>query len=273
MDVDRLPYPIYAKDSPDYSSILLNTEIEAVNNGLFIDIIGEFRLMDDTLIALIDSGMAYYALFIECSGTDYKSVKKCARKFKENIIKAEVINRITVTPVILAAKEITDYSHEALTEDYRNTSITIPEGGIIAFDDEIEIMLNRGTPQTVESICKFRMSSGNLYYDADGDSIDIYLPEQIFASYKKMNRQERLVLTSIYFPPVLTQIIQDIYYDKSYDDDELNGKKWYLAIENARESYGIDLEKETAYSTSIGMIEGLLRDGAETITLFRKEIE
>ena len=273
MRADRLPYPVYAQDSPDYTCILFNADVEAENDGLFIDVIGEFRLMDETILELIDSGVAYYALFIECPGTDYKNVKRCARKFKETIIKAEVSDRITVTPVILAARDIERYSHESLTEDYQGVPISIPEGGIIAFDDEAEITLSRGTPQTVESICRFRLSSGSLYYEATGDSIEIFLPEEVFASYKKMTRQERLILTSIYFPPVLTQIVQDVYYDRIYDEGELSGRHWYMAVENAIASYGINMEKENAYSASMAMIEGLLRDGAETVTLFKEANE
>ena len=272
MKADRLPYPVYATDSPDYSCILFNADVEAENDALFIDVIGEFRLMDETILNMIESGAAYYGLFIECPDTDHKCVKRCARKFKEKIIKAEVADHITVTPVILASRDVVDYRHESLTEDYQGVPISIPEGGIIAFDDEAEITLSRGTPQTVESICKFRMSSKGLYYDVRGDSIEIFLPEEVFASYKKMNRQERLILTSIYFPPVLTQIVQDVYYDNIFDRNELSGKHWYMAIENAVASYNIDFEKECAYTASMGMIEGLLRDGAETVTLFNKEV-
>ena len=116
------------------------------------------------------------------------------------------------------------------------------------------------------------MSTEGVYYDTQKDSIDIYLPEEIFASYKKMNRQERLILTSIYFPPVLTQIIQDVYYDHTFERNELSGKHWYIAIENAVASYNIDFEKGCAYVVSMNIIEGLLRDGAETIALFNKEV-
>lgn len=272
MRYDHLPYPVYAEDSPDYTTCLFNVDVNAQINGYYIDLVGEFRLMDDILNHLVDSGDASFALLIECLYTDHREVKRCSPKFKETIMLAKVANRVTVTPMIIANKDIIDYTHDCLNRDYMGIGVTVPQGAVMAFDDEVEITINRGTPKTVESVCKFKLSDRELYYDINGDSIDIFLPEEVFSAYKRMNRQERLVLSSIYFPPVLVQIVQDVYIDSIYDHDELDGRHWFTAINNALDSYNIDPSNLSAYPIAMELIGGLLRDGATTVPMFNQEV-
>lgn len=265
MNIKRLPYPMYYDGTPDYYGTFLEVDIDITDedNPLHILLKGSFKLDDEELVDLIEAGKAEYALFIECSSTDYKEIRRCHPMFAEKLIKAYLSDTVIVTPLIIATEEIRGYKHKELRENYKLIDITIPKGGIIAFDDEYDIMITRGTPQSVHTICKFREDDGTMdLYQVDEDSIVIALPHDVFVSYKNMDRFQRISMTAIYFPPVLVELIHRMYIDRDGEIDEQSNSRWYSAIDDAINNMSISPAETGPYNAAMMIISGLLEDGS-----------
>ena len=265
MQIENLPYPVYCEGSPDYFGVLFSVDMDQAEakDPLHFAIRGRFDIQNQDIKQIIDSGYAGFGLLIECNQTDYYELRPCAEFFHEKIIKAYFSGIVTITPVIYAKKEIVHYLNDDLIDELREQDITIPEGGIIAADAELELSITRSLPQTVESICKFRPSEVQDY-DIEGDSIIISIPPEVYGRYKKMTRNQKIEVTSIYFPSVLLDIIYEHFYAEGSD---YKNHKWYGAINDALTARGIDPAENSPYDSMSVILGGLLSEGVGYIQL------
>jgi len=250
MNIKRLPYPMYYDGTPDYYGTFLevNIDINDDNDSLHILLRGSFELDDKELMDLIEAGKAEFASYLS--------------------------DTVIVTPLIIATEEIREYKHKELRENYKLIDITIPKGGIIAFDDEYDIKITRGTPQSVHTICKFREDDGTMdLYQVDEDSIVIALPHNVFVSYKNMDRFQRTSMTAIYFPPVLVELIQRMYIDRDGEVAEQSNSRWYSAIDDAINNMSINPAETGPYNAAMLIISGLLEDGSLFLASPEAEIQ
>ena len=268
MQIKRQTYPLYYKETPDYLETFFDVNIDTCDSkdALHITLIGDFILNDPDLKKYIDSNQAKYALMVDCPTTNYKQLINCSEHFKETLIKANLNDIVTITPMIIAIEDIVGFTHNSLSKDYKGAPITIPNGGIIALDDEFEIMIERGTPRVIESICKFRSGEDYGLYDYDNDSINIYVSEEIYSNYKSMNRYQRSIMTAMYFPPIFQDIIQRMYIEKDPDMDVFENSRWAISISDAIEGRGIVPKEEGSYNTMMAILGAMLDENSLNIT-------
>lgn len=271
MQIKRLPYPLYGKDSPDYYGTFFDCDAETFDESLHIVFKGQFKLEDPDMKKYLDEDLASFGLLIECPATKYRELRFSPQYFEERLIKANLTNIVKITPVIVAKSEIRNFHHSQLVEDFKSVNITIPEGGLMAFDDEYEIIISRNTPESVGSICRFRKSDVKELYDFDEDAINIYLSDEVYDLYKKFDKTEKTIFTSIYFPPVLADIIQNEFIDDN--SGEHSNHRWYTAIENAILNRGLDVGSKGALTTAISLIGELMEEGAQYIDDIRGDKE
>ncbi len=260
MQIEDLPYPVCTEGSPDYLGALffVNFEQTESEDPLHFAVRGEFNVQNEDLMGLIDSGKAGFGLFIECAQTDYYELRPCAKSFKENLIKAYFSDSVTITPVIYSLEEIEHYTNRDLIDELREQDITIPEGAVLAADSELIVTITRSQPQTVEAICKLKPSENPGYYDLEGDSILLYVPREVYDKYSKMTRNQKIQVTSIYFPPVLESILSNIFID---DMKEYADRMWYGSIQQALESRGINPQDYDAYQVMMSILGDFLIEG------------
>ena len=259
MQIEDLPYPVYCEGSPDYLGVLFSVDLDQVeaDDPLHFTVRGKFDLQNPDIANMIAAGTAGFGLLIECDQTDYYELRPCTLRFQENLIKAYFSDIVTITPVIYAIEEIQHYRNADLIDELKDQDITIPEGGIIAADGDIELTITRSQPQTVEAICKFVVAPDSGY-NIDGESIIIYIPEEVSNRHKKMTKNQKIEVTSIYFPPVLQDIIAEYFCNGNTDYSD---RKWYNAIRDAITVRNIDTVKTGPYQIMMWIIGDLLAEG------------
>ena len=265
MQIEDLPYPVYCYGSPDYTGVLFSVDLDQIESDdpLYFKIRGKFDIQNKDIMELIMKGDACFGLLIECDYTDYRELRPCTSRFEEKLIKAYFSELVTVTPVIYAVRDIVHYTNSELIVEMASLDITLPEGAIIAADGELELNITRSQPQTVESICKIKpdVRSG---YDIDGDSIILFVPQEVFDRYIKMTKNQKIQVTSMYFPPVLQSIIYNIFAEgvREYSD-----RKWYGSIKDTLSNKGIDPTEEDPYNVMMEVLKELLVEGASYIPI------
>ena len=269
MQIEDLPYPVYCEGSPDYIGVVFSVDLEQVESDdpLHFTIQGRFNIQNYDIRAMIEKGDAGFGLLIECSQTDYYEFRPCTARFRENLIKAYFADVVTISPVIYAKREIPRFYNADLIEELKKQYITMPEGAIIAADGEIELTITRSQPQTVESICKLRpaITPG---YDIEGDTIILQVPEEVYQKYRKMTKNQKIEVTSIYFPAVLQSIISNNFVENT---SEYADRRWYGAIKDALYARGIDPRGQDPYIIMMAVIGDLMTEGVSFIPIQESE--
>lgn len=271
MQIEDLPYPVYCEGSPDYYGVLFSVDMDQVeaDDPLHFSIRGKFNIQNQDIAYLISEGKAGFGLLIECDQTDYYELRPCAMRFQENLIKAYFSDLVTITPVIYAIQEIQHYRNADMIDELNSQDITIPEGGIIAADAELELTITRSQPQTVESICKFKPSD-QPGYDIEGDSIILYIPKNDYEKYRTMGKNQKIEVTSIYFPPVLLSIIDEQFCKGKSDYTD---RKWYAAIKDSLNARFINPMDNDPYIIVMEIIGELLSEGVSFIPTMEAKSE
>ncbi len=179
-------------------------------------------------------------------------------KFEESFIKAYFSETVVITPVIYATEEIENYRNSDLIEELQMQEITIPEGAVMAADKELILTITRSQLQTVGSICKFKPGDYPSY-DLEGDSIVLTIPREVFDRYSKMTRNQKIQITSMYFPPVLENIIDTVFAEGF---NEYSDRKWYDAIKKSLELKNINPSDNDAYVAMMAVLGDLLVEGS-----------
>ena len=273
MQIENMPYPVYCEGSPDYMGVLFSVDLDQTESDspLYFAVRGKFEIQNEDIMKLIIEEKAGFGLFIECDQTDYYELRPCCRTFEEKIIKAYFANVATITPVIYAKTEIEHYTNGHLIDELQEQDITIPKGGIIAADGELELNISRSQPQTVDAICKLR--SGEISgYDIEGDSIILDIPAPVYEKYSKMNRNQKVQVTAMYFPPVLQNIIQSVFIDE-YNRENYRNCSWFEAIDQTLKNRNIDVKRNDPYVSMMAILGDLLVDGVSLMQTGEGETE
>ncbi len=265
MQIEKCPYPVYADGSPDYKDFTFSVDIDmtASDDPLYFAVKGEFKILNIGIKKLVNFGTAGCGLMVECDSTDYRELRPCSETFLEKFPKASFTGIVRITPVVYAKKDVEHYQNDSLAEEINSLDITIPEGGIIAADRELELSFSRSLPQAVDSICKF-MPGDTADADFESDSIIIYIPRDVYKRYIRMTKNQKTIVTSMYFPPVLVNIIIAFFANA---EEGYSHCKWYQAIKESMDRNHVDLGSCSAYAAMMAILGDLYVESTNYIPI------
>ena len=88
--------------------------------------------------------------------------------------------------------------------------------------------------------------------------IILNIPEGVYNRYKKMTKNQKIEVTSIYFPSVLLSIINEQFCGGG---SEYTDRKWYGAIRDSIDNRGIIPSDNDPYIVTMAIIGDLLTEG------------
>ena len=260
-----LPYPKLQKNRPDYETSLINCDITSNDSGVNIIIRGEFNLLDNELQRLIDEGSAGYCLIVRCNATNRSRIYMdgVESKFMLKLSKKDYADKVEIVPGIIAKEEITGYINDNLAEDYRESDVILPKNALIAECETFELLIYRYSEQSTESICRFR--KGKIFsFNIDADYIEISVPEDTFNQYCRLTvRDCAQIFTSMFVVPVIQQIVQDFWVDRTEDAEQYSGYRWFVSLDEVIRN-SLNLSKGlSAFEITSNILEDLLFESTD----------
>jgi hypothetical protein len=265
---NNYPYPKLQKNSDDYLS-LINCDISCSDSSIHLIVRGEFELTDGELNTLIREENASFCILIACSATNSKELIKVPQKFMCKLIKSKFADKIIITPGIIMNEEIRGYTNENLNDDYDDLFIVLPKGAMIAETEKYEITIFRDPNETAESICRF-ISSNKYTFTLKEDQIVISLPKTVYEDYISLRRKEcGQIFTSMFVVPVLQQVIQDYWIEKS---EELNYKWYYVLDKKIHDLMGESVEDFSAFDIAMNILEEMMFESSGYLSKYYGDV-
>ena len=248
---DRLfPYPVLCGDTDDYdqnTEFALTQDIKETVHELVLQY--DFELNCVALEALLRKGDAEYVLHIECSTTAFRvALKSGVPQIQYRLQKSKVNGEVNLVAMIVAKKDIFQYTSEQLNEDYLEESITFRKGSILAYQNLPPIYVKKKTEELANSDPYFTVIKHTsldpdevkpLSFNLAHDKIQIFVDTKTYEAYVRY-RQTRSIAMALLVLPALTYMIAEAGENPS----TYAGYSWFQRMKKYYNIQGLDFVED-----------------------------
>lgn len=254
------PYPVLASYRDDYLNASFDANVSAVQQFGDLRINVNFSLDEPALTALIDSGVAEYAIHVECPSTSYRECINTREGFiSESLERLNVKDVVEICTFIVASKPIKNFRSERFHPDYEDLAFDIDEGGVLAIGEckQVTVKSEDDIARHPSIIKVTRAGSGQrdaMAVNTDlSDNILISLKPELHDIYVTYGggSQSDLVLSLVIVPALQAVITRMIEQGNNGGDSD---KEWFKSIVEILERNGIALSNLDNYSESLSAL-------------------
>ena len=218
----RFPYPVLEQYTDDYISGYFTVGIEISESlktgGLLIH--HDVQLTEEKLNEWVSDGSAKVVLFVTCLETYYNRLHVIEYpNGTSEIGKGRLAGDVVLLPLVVAVRDIENYTSGNFNADYAAMYFDLPEGSILAIGDEYVINVGREKLAPIESIFNLAVSNSvpvNQYsIMLDEEKITILAEENTYHSLYNIRNTtpgKSIVLNTVYLP-VLMEVLSTLQQD------------------------------------------------------------
>lgn len=246
------PYPVLASFNEDYVGSRFDTEINTSVSEQNLQIEASFVLVEENLERLIDEGLAFFALHIECAYTRFRkliSFNTVSGKYAVPL--QELAREVELTTLVVLNRSLDDFHSMNFHPDYHESVFSIPRGSILAKGKTIVASIDNSGSDS-QSI--FRVQNTNssesevikVFTDYD-EFISVGLDTELYDLYFSLGNSDNkdLILSTIFLPVLQEVIIRMVQKD---NQDEIDTEThWYKVIEEHMKTKGINIGEVSAH--------------------------
>lgn len=244
------PYPIVGFGYDDYETTEFNTDIERNYVGNKLNIKVTMDINNSEIQKLINNDYLIYVIHIECPQTFYRNIFKTKDKQIEiEIDDSKISGKLEISTLLIANKDVYNYSNYDLNEDYKGISFSFDKGNILGIGKQIKLDVNKNKEELgkIPSIFSIIMKKGDdkdFSVNINDDKIKVLLCEKDYYSFKKISNVKKFqgVIHSMIALPSLIFVFQEMKYGGIEDYEDY---RWFKGLKRSLENYKIPLNKET----------------------------
>lgn len=243
------PHPVIdAADDTSSDFEILNVLVDPTRQD--IEITYDIRTDDPDLIALLDSGSAIHSLRWKCSSTistgelnpEIFERSPAGFRFRAWLDQQLVRGDVTADVRVIVANELKGHQWTNQHIDYGDASFDLQPGDVLAdagsFKFNAEKIYDPLDPPVGSCFRLIRSTSlrKGIKVAFDGnETVDIQIPAKTFDNFGMFSHRPDLQISLV----VLPALLETLHFIDSNDDDEpLDDKAWFNAIDELVEEYG-----------------------------------
>jgi len=232
------PYPVIRPYSEDYIDTIFSGDLRVTPESDGYYIYPNFSVNNSEIQKMISEGKLTYAIEVECVSTWLRKLLIIANNEVQKLDPKLIHETVELTPCIIAAEKIIDYSNDDFAEEYRSIKYIINAGEVVGIGQKrtFDAFYQNDIIKNGSSIVRFKGSDTlrALSCDFSGNLICITLPTEQFDDYKNCgyNKSKYKMLNAILSIPVVVEAIGIISSDEDDTDHKsgLENKAWYKTI-------------------------------------------
>jgi hypothetical protein len=234
------PYPVLRTNSDDYTDgafqAAVHAFIEGKEDGLCLNVSGNFLLSVEEIDHLIEKQLAQYSVIIDCRDTFTREhILTFDKSFSKVFEPGELEGEFTISTSIVATKNIIDFSSKYLHEDFKSEDIFFEEGSLLAQAEDQTHYITRDFFKPLTSIFEYKINpkiEKNMFsIDLTGDKIFITLNKDLHKATEKAKASGKYgpVIFNSFYLPCLIRVLSVM--DDKEQIDSFSGKQWYKIVD------------------------------------------
>lgn len=247
-------YPVLCVENDDYIDCSFNVKTRVTEE--LTDLLLSFEVMlenNDELSWLIRDGAAEVIVHIECSSTAYRKVVSITgNKHAFRLPKSRVNNDVYLVGMIIAKKDIKNFTSVRLNEDYGSESINFQKGYILAYRNLPKIFITKNYEELAGdnsffTIIKRTTQDGEeafpVVYEMNSPKIKILVDEKTYDEYIKYHNNPLMepITNTLLVMPAIANMVEVL---RETGSDSFKPLFWYQKIKEACRAQGKDFERD-----------------------------
>lgn len=227
----------------DYPRAEFETELDVrrIEDTTSVRVSATFELSDPDLLALVEQGMAEYALLVRAAASHHRSAYRTAsppiiKEFRNG----DLSGRTEVRGLLVAVGDLSGFRAAGWHPDYEGMSFDIGAGSVLAEDEPKEYWIDNaeeadiGSCFDVVSDEKNELGNGQWRCDLHDDKVHLRMSVDDFNSFKKARTRVNemgeapYVMNGVYLPALVYALQQ-----ADANGDDYVHCRWYRSL-NAR---------------------------------------
>lgn len=232
------PYPVLSPSRDDVHPNIFGAELVVTPDGNMYHLDFSFDLKNPSLLSMIQTGAAGYAVHVECGSNFFRRMFWSSKPTGRITIEAdELIGTVEVSFFITATAPIAEYRIEGAHEDYGSSAFVVRAGDILAiapgatFDADKDYDPLKKISSIVQ-VCPDEIDDGPFSLDFSGAKLTVFLAKNDHARYSQL--QDTPGIASILVQSiVMTALVEAIAYMRQIPASEatLDGQpRWFRVI-------------------------------------------
>lgn len=248
----HFPYPVLSPFNDDIKGKPLKAKIEVEALESDMQFSATFELENLTLLQMIESGQAVYAVHLECSSTMKRFFEKSSTPVFTFSINHKLLNNVVdINFFVVANEDIYFYQNEDSHEDFEGVQFNLQKGDQLAFTETVKMNIEKEPSAKTSSIFELAVNpleSAPLYSADFQEKIIISIPKPIYEEVTNLRgfigADVDQLLISMYYVPGL---IEALYYIRDLIESEevhfIESTVWYRSIAKRLETLGKNIEQ------------------------------
>ena len=244
------PYPVLRNGSDDYVDgafqASVHPEIIGTDDGMVLNIRGQFQLSVEPLLKLIENGDATYVITVDCRDTfTMEHHEICDPTFELKFEPGKLEGEFEIWPSIVAKKQICEFICEDIHEDFGEGPFEFPPGSVLAQSEDLVHHISREHFAPVTSILTFdtdeSVPQNSFRVELSGDKVAVQLCKSFRELVKAARSQQKylpVVLNAIYLP-VIVRLVSAFNEEDAFE--KYAGKTWFEVVSNQMKRKSIEL--------------------------------
>lgn len=242
----RFPHPVLSVDTSDYRDAEFGMEVTYSEDFA----LGQLTLSCNQVIRcpsvenLLQKGQIVLALSIACRATYYREILELDSNGQVVLPLEEFFDRVELTPLLIAAEEISSYNSDTLSEEFRQP-LEFHKGDLVGYAPTMVISVGRLKLEKFDSIFQLSevddLRDGEVAVDIDSEKIQIQMNpamKQLVDGLRVNTAGQKVLLSSVYMPAVM-----EVLSILASDSGAGGGRRWREVFAAKCDRLGIKPEK------------------------------
>ena len=266
------PYPVLSEENDDYIDSVFSASftVDSELNDFLVRLNVTLENCDE-IGWLIRDGIADVVIHIECSSTAYRTftvMNGNSKTFK--ISKSRVNNEVYLVAMIVAKKDIVEFTSSHLNEDYQDEVVDFKKGAILGYVNmgKFAVVKNyeelAGDSAFFTIIKRTTQNSDEVYpvtYEISDHKIKILVDEKTYDEYVKYHGSALMepITNTLLVMPALAYMVETV---RENGTDPYVGLYWYQKISKSCQVQGKNFVEDiidNADKTSLEIAQELLK--------------
>jgi hypothetical protein len=233
------PYPVLSPFRDDVQPNTFAGELAVSVDAQTYHLDFKFNLGNTTLLSLIQSAGASYAVHVECKGNFFRHLyRSTTHKGRVSIPGNELIGNVEVSFFVIAANEMSSYRIEGAHSDYADASFIVRPGDVLAVAPAITFDADKDYDplkkvSSILIVCPADdVPEGPFTLDFTNQKLCVFLAKRDYERYAEVRNDPRVIsiLTQTIVLPALAETIYQMRQTPRDEADSGSQPRWFRII-------------------------------------------
>lgn len=244
--------PVLFEGNGCYENSYFKSECTCIRDGFDIVISIKVHLKNKVLESLLSGGDITIVHHFECAKTFFrKEIETGELEYTARLRERDVNGVVEIVSLLVAAENISDYTNDLLTDDYREFKYYFDKGSILAIGNQYNLRVEKMKDDLADSSSIFSIvqdkqnNDGMMRVNSSDQKIVIALPLETYNQLVAIQNDIKIqpIIHSMVIIPALVHTIDELKIDAENMDDREN-YRWFRSLRKACEKMDIKLYKE-----------------------------